>query len=222
MVTLVILPGWRQTKEDWAVAASRFSGINVIILELPGFGKTPLIDDAWGVPEYSDYVNEKIEKLRLDNIVLLGHSFGGRIASYIASQQPAWLKGLILYGAPCLYRPTLKAKLLSKIAPFAKKLGFSKKLSRNKELLEADNAGLGKIFRKTVGFDQTELLPKINATTLLLWGRNDTEAPLRLAQEMHTLIPNNTLEIIDNSGHHVHIDNQYIFYGKVKAFLDTL
>jgi len=222
MVTLVILPGWRQTKEDWAVAASRFSGINVIVLELPGFGQTPLIGDTWGIPEYSDYVNEKIEKLRLDNIVLLGHSFGGRIASYIASQQPAWLKGLILYGAPCLYRPTLKIKSIILLAKLAKILGIRRKFYKNSDLSKADSTGLGKIFRKTVGFDQTELLPKINANTLLLWGRNDTEAPLRLAKEMHKLIPRNTLEIIDNSGHHVHIDNQYIFYGKVKAFLDTL
>jgi len=104
----------------------------------------------------------------------------------------------------------------------AKILGIRRKFYKNSDLSKADSTGLGKIFRKTVGFDQTELLPKINANTLLLWGRNDTEAPLRLAKEMHKLIPRNTLEIIDNSGHHVHIDNQYIFYGKVKAFLVTL
>jgi len=222
MVTLVILPGWRQTKEDWAVAASRFSGINVIILELPGFGKTPLIDDAWGVPEYANYTKTKVEELKTDNIVLLGHSFGGRIASFIASQRPTWLKGLILYGAPCLYRPTLRIKGMIALAKIAKLLGIRKKFIKNNNLSNADNAGLGKIFRKTVGFDQTTLLRKINAKTLLLWGRNDIEAPLRLAQEMHSLIPHNILEVIDNSGHHVHIDNQYIFYGKVKAFLDTL
>lgn len=222
MRTLVILPGWGQATGDWTVAASNFTDVKTVIIELPGFGDTPLLDENWGIPEYAAYVLTKIEDLNATDIILLGHSFGGRIASYLASQKPTWLKALILYGAPCIYRPALKTKLLVRLAKVAKKLGFSSKLSRNTELQEADNKGMGKIFRKTISFDQTTLLPNIEVPTLLLWGENDTEAPLRIGKEIHTLIPNNKLEIIDNAGHNLHIDNQYIFYGKIKNFLETL
>jgi pimeloyl-ACP methyl ester carboxylesterase len=163
----------------------------------------------------------KIERLNRDDIILLGHSFGGRIAAHLAAQKPRWLKALILYGAPCIYRPSVKTKILNRMAKVAKKLGFSKKLSKNKELLDADKEGLGKIFRKAISFDQTKTLPQIEVETLLLWGNDDTEAPLRLAHEIHTLIPHNQLEIIDNAGHNLHTNNPNIFYGKLKKFISS-
>ncbi|MCC7304414.1 alpha/beta fold hydrolase [bacterium] len=222
MTTLVMVPGWEQTLGDWEHMKTPFSDYKVVIIELPGFGKTPLVDENWSIPEYADYVLNKIQELGKQDIVLLGHSFGGRIASYIASSQPPWLKGLVLYGSPSIYRPSLKVKALTKIAKIAKKLGFSKKLSRNAELLEADAKGMGKIYRNAILSDQTLLLPKITVPTLLLWGNQDIEASPELAKEMHLLIPNSTLEIIENAGHNLHIFNQYIFYGKIKNFLQTL
>ena len=126
--TLVILHGWGHSKNQWNFFINRFDEGNVVIFDLPGFGEEKLIDQNWGIPEYSMWAKAKIESLGEKNVVLLGHSFGGRIAGYIASENPPWLKGLILYGSPSLYRPGKKVRFKILVAKFLKGLGFSKKI----------------------------------------------------------------------------------------------
>lgn len=227
---IVILHGWGHSKEYWGDFARRFSdgGFDgkVVALDLPGFGSEPLVSFEWGIPEYARWVEERIANLgggKEGEIILLGHSFGGRVSGFIASERPTWLKGLILYGAPCLYRPKFSTRVKIRAAKFLKKAGICKKYSGNEELREAESAGMGTIFRKAVTFDETDLLPKITAPTLLAWGANDVrEAPLRIAKEMHALISPSELVIMDGAGHNAHLENPTLFYGIVKKFIEKI
>ncbi len=219
--TIVILPGWGHGRESWTDFFGRFE--DATTLELPGFGSEPLISNTWSVPEYADWVRGKVVNMGTTNVILLGHSFGGRVASLLASERPEWLRGLILYGAPCIYRPTLSVRLEIALARIVKTLGLAKLLEqfRNADLKQADERGIGTIFRRTVGFDQTAMLPHIEAPTLLLWGEYDDSAPVRLAYEMKTLVPNARLSILPGLGHNAHIENPTLFYGTVKRFLEN-
>ena len=209
---LIILHGWRHDKSKWDGFIQYFEPNEVLVFDLPGFGEEKLIDSSWGIPEYSMWVKEKIEALGESNLILLGHSFGGRIAGYIASENPAWLKGLILYGSPLLYRPVATIRIKIKIAKLLKGLGFSK---TNQDMMYP-------IFKRVVIFDETKLLPKITAPTLLLWGDNDTEAPIIIAKEAHALIPDSQLTIMQDVGHNAHLENQNLFYGIIKKFINDL
>lgn len=222
--TIVILHGWGQDSTTWTkfidIAQAKFK---VLSLDLPGFGTEPLISDAWGIPEYATWVEDKIKQSKLSDIVLIGHSFGGRIGSYIAAKNPKWLKKLVLYGAPVIYRPSISVQVKKWVAPKLKKLGlgFLKKFMGNKELMEADEKSLGKIFRTIVTFDQTERAKNISLPTLLLWGKNDTVVPLRIADELKTIIPGSNLEVIPFGDHNIHIHNPHLFYGIVKKFIES-
>jgi len=209
---LVILHGWKHDKSKWKDFVGQFAADKVLVFDLPGFGDEKLIDAGWGIPEYSAWAKKKIEDLKEDNIVLLGHSFGGRIAGYIASERPEWLKGLILYGSPSLYRPKTIVGLKIRVAKLLKKLGFSRK-------------GMDEmypIFKRAVTFDQTKTLPKIAVSTLLLWGEHDTDVPVSIAKEIQTLIPDSKLITMQDAGHNAHFDNPNLFYGIVKKFIDGL
>jgi pimeloyl-ACP methyl ester carboxylesterase len=225
--TIVILHGWGHRKEYWSDFIRQCEGGGfrgeVIALDLPGFGREPLVSPEWGIPEYAQWTIEKIVSLKKENVILLGHSFGGRISGYIASERPAWLRGLILYGAPCLYRPKFSTKMKICVAKFLKKMGVRKTYSGNDELREADRVGMGAIFRKAVVVDESELLPKIIVPTLLVWGAGDTiEAPRRIAEEMHALISSSELVIMDGVGHNAHLENPTLFYGIVKKFIQKI
>lgn len=223
MAQIVILPGWMQTSLDWKQTIESLPQHKCTVIDLPGFGITPLTSSDWGVPEYAEYVLSIILSKKYTDVILIGHSFGGRIAAHLASQKPAWLKALVLYGAPCLYRPLAKTKFLIKLAKLAKKIGLKGKgFIKNPELADADNKGMGTVFRKIVGFDQTSSLTSISIPTLLLWGKYDPEAPLRIGEEIHTLIPQNTLEVIDDAGHHLHLTHPYLFYAKITHFIENL
>src|SRR3989344_5991206 len=105
---LVILHGWGQNSQNWHEIAEKIN-INTNLIDLPGFGTEKLISNKWTITDYSNWVVKKINTD--DDTILLGHSFGGRIAAEIASKNPKWLKALILTGAPCLYRPNIQSKL---------------------------------------------------------------------------------------------------------------
>ncbi len=222
---LVVLHGWGHDKSFWTDFVSRFRDGEVLVLELPGCGEEPLVSDTWGVPEYAAWVREKIAALQDHNIALMGHSFGGRVAGLVASERPPWLRGLILYAAPCLYRPKPSTRVKIAAAKALKHLGVKKILKGkyiNEELKEADEVGLGAIFRKIIVFDETKALPKIAVPTLLIWGGKDTYPPLSMAREMQALISGSTLRIMEHEGHNAHLENPTFFYGIVKQFLGTL
>ena len=81
------------------------------------------------------------------------------------------------------------------------------------------NHGLQRIFRRVVSFDETDLVQRIVLPTLLLWGEHDVEVPLRIAQELHTLISGAVLEVMPAAGHSAHLEQPTLFYGILQQFL---
>jgi pimeloyl-ACP methyl ester carboxylesterase len=201
----------------------------VVLIDLPGFGAEPLASDLWGMPEYAAWAKEKIAALcgggHESDVILLGHSFGGRIAGLIASENPPWLKALVLYAAPCLYRPRLAWRAKVAAAKVLKRLGAKKIIGdryASEDLRWADANGLGKIFRRIVVFDDTDALRKIAVPTLLVWGGKDDYPPLAIGREMQSLISGSILRIMEHEGHNAHLENPTLFYGIIKQFLQGL
>jgi pimeloyl-ACP methyl ester carboxylesterase len=224
VLEILILHGWGQDKSLWEVNVKQLKHIaKTKAIDLPGFGKEPLVSTHWGIPEYAHWVGNYIKENKLKEVVLIGHSFGGRIAGYLASQNPSWLKYLIVEGSPLLYRPTKQTIWRIKLYKAMKRFlpASIRHLFYAGELQDAHNRNLGTIFRNVVNFDQTKIIKKIKVPTLIIWGGNDTTVPLYVAQEIHSLIPKSELTVIRNAGHTAHLDNPNLFYGSVRHFIQT-
>ncbi len=232
---LIILPGWEQDRSHWQSVLSKLETVTAVrVLELPGFGSEPLIDDNWGVPEYTQWVYQKLQQLPSTrdfaepNLIFLGHSFGGRVAHYLACKyQPQWLKGLILYAAPILYRPNWLTRLqnyLSKVGNFLGLLKLVpnriKKLFYSDDLQRSQQSGKEKILRQVVAFDQTDFLTQNTYPTVLLWGEQDSVVPLNMAKELHAKLSHSRLIVLPKQGHHFHLTNPTLFYGTIKQILE--
>lgn len=224
--TIVLLHGWKRDRTYWSNLEKELSSkYAVISWDLPGFGNEPLIDDNWSIPEYALWVNEKIkQELPNKKIILLGHSFGGRVASYLASSQPQYLLALILYASPSLYRPTSQIKrkiqaykILKRILPKSFLQSFKSDDQKNVE-----NTSLEKIFRKTIPFDQTEELKKINVPTYIIQGDKDVSVRIEVANEMHELIKNSEEIIVPNATHFLHLENPILFNGIIKKIISEI
>lgn len=225
MKTIIVLHGWRHSRDQWEDFKNALAeDAKVITFDLPGFGVEPKPPFAWGIPEYKEWAKKKIEEVRDDNeVILLGHSFGGRIAGLIASERPSWLKALVLYGSPSIRRPSIKIKFKIKVAKVMKRLGLKTKIVRpHSDLQIADESGMGDILRKIIEFDMTKELPMISVPTLLVWGKHDVPVPLRIANEIHSLIPDSKLIIMENVGHNAHMENPTLFYGIIKKFIKNI
>lgn len=67
--------------------------------------------------------------------------------------------------------------------------------------------------------DYSRLLSEVRAPTLICAGRHDPEAPLPCSEELARGIPGSRLEIFENSGHMIHLEEPGLFRTEVSGFL---
>lgn len=221
-MNLVILHGWGHSGAMWQGFINKFHDHKVIFIGLPGFGEEKLISNNWNVADYADWVLLKLKSMGIKNTIIIGHSFGGKVATEIAIKDPSIVKKLVLVAAPVLRRPALTTKLHIKANKIIKNMFLSKaiKIQTNSEYKEANANNLGAVFVNSVNYDATSKLPKLKAPTLIIWGDSDKDAPLRIGKEMHRLIPNSKLEILKNTGHNIYLENPNILYGLINKFIN--
>ena len=101
--TVVALHGWARDGTDFSTIVS---GMDAVCLHLPGFGPAPAPDTVWGSEDYAELVAEAIAAFA--PVVIVGHSFGGRVATRLAARRPDLVRGLVLTGVPLvrLHPPT--------------------------------------------------------------------------------------------------------------------
>lgn len=220
MKNLVIIPGWGGTKASWQkfidLAAVDFE-INFI--SLPCSDDLPCPDKVWGVEEYSDHVKNKISLLNLEDVILLGHSFGGQIAVNLAANNPQLVSKLILSGAAVL-RPdyVFRRMLFSTIARIGKLILSLPILCRFEKLAKkilykaADSPDYEKtegikreIFKKVIRQSQINILDKLSLPTLIIWGSDDSYVPLKEGKKLAGLIAGSELKVIEKGKHGLHI-----------------
>lgn len=232
---LVILPGWEGSKTSWEnfinLAQNDFE---VYCLDLPCFGQELCPHEVWGVAEYAEFVRQKIKELHLNKPILLGHSFGGQIAAYLAANGSAEFSRLILSGASAI-RPKRSFKrfifsLMAKVGkiffslPLLKNLTapaqkFLYRLADSPDYSSASGVQR-EIFKKIIRQDLTEELKSIKMPTLIVWGALDSYVPLTSGKKIAALIPNSNLEIIAGGKHGLHLQMPEKLYSIVKKFLE--
>jgi pimeloyl-ACP methyl ester carboxylesterase len=210
--TLLILPGWKRSVNEWIpVAKSLANKYKVILLDLPGFGITAMPKSTFGVFEYADFVQKFLGKLKIDKCIVLGHSFGGRLAIVLASESGT-VKKLVLVDSGGIEQKSLYAKLmqiLRKIlAPFFLILPVSVKNKIGSVIGSVDYKTSGemrKIFVKIVNQNLRIYLPKIKIPTVIIWGDKDNQLPVSETKIFKQEIVGSKVRIIWGAGHDPHI-----------------
>jgi pimeloyl-ACP methyl ester carboxylesterase len=88
----------------------------------------------------------------------------------------------------------------------------------SRDYLEASETMRG-TFRAVIATDLTERLPRIRASTLLLWGGQDEDTPLWMAKRMEELIPDAGLVVLEGAGHYSYADAPGQFGAVARQFL---
>lgn len=233
---VVLMHGWGCNRTTLASIEKvvRELGRPVVNVDFPGFGESSEPPSVWGVEEYNAAFTELMQKLGVgDDAVLLGHSFGGRVALLYASRHK--VGKLILVDAAGV-KPRRSMKYYLKVYSFkAKKhllrllLGRQKAEERLNQLRakagSSDYASasprMRQILSKVVNEDLKAVMPKIDAPTLLIWGENDTATPLSDARTMERLIPGAALVSFPGCGHYSFLDNPRQFAAVLTSFLQS-
>lgn len=224
---LLILHGWGSSSDSWREVQRMLveNGCQVIVPDLPGFGKTqaPLPrrslggggEEVWGVEEYTEFVNQFAEKLGVEKFILAGHSFGGQTAIQFAVQHPEKVEKLVLIAAAGVRRtPGVAKKLVmtvAKLVSFLLYLVPFEDLRNNiknamymaihrRDYMKTQGI-MRDVFKKVITQDLTAKFSKISVPTLLIWGDKDEMTPIQDAYLMQELIPDSKLEVIPGAKH---------------------
>lgn len=221
---LIILPGWGGSHETWQnfVSAVGKNFDNIMVIDLPCFGAVPCPTEIWGVPDYVEYVKTEIGKLNYSGkTILLGHSFGGQVATSLVVENPDIVDALILSGAAVI-RPkhslrriffgavakigkiVFKLPLIEKLSVFGKTILYRAVGSKDYN----DSTGIKReIFKKVIRYNIGKSIAKITIPTLILWGEKDRYIPLKYGHKLHRAIPSATIHIVKKGGHGLHMHN---------------
>ena len=66
--------------------------------------------------------------------------------------------------------------------------------------------------------DTSDLLPKIESPTLLLWGQEDRRSPIDIAKQFQEAIPDAELAVIERAGHLSNMEQPEAFHAHVRSF----
>ena len=208
---VVLLHGWGQNIAMMKPIGDRLQkNHRITILDFPGFGESEEPKTALTVYDYCEILEELLKKLKVKKPVIMGHSFGGRIAIIYASRNE--VEKVVLFGSPCIrkeVKPNLKLRMLKslkKIPGINKLEGFAKNHMGSRDYKNASEI-MKKILVNVVNEDLSEYAKKINVPTLLIWGDRDTEAPVEDAKELEKIIPDAGLIVLPNSTHYAYLEN---------------
>jgi len=114
---ILLLHGWGQNIEMMKPIGDNFSDrFRITILDFPGFGESEEPKEPWTIEKYSYLIEEFIKKTSIKKPIIMGHSFGGRVAIKYSANHP--IEKLILFGSPCIREKrelSLSVKILKKI-----------------------------------------------------------------------------------------------------------
>lgn len=226
---LVFIHGWGGTKKSWEKNVSKLSrSHDCIALDLPGFGDSQTPDKPWDTFEYAEFLKEFIKTLGLEDPVLIGKSFGARVAIAYASKWPQSVKKLILVSAAGIEEKSIALrtqivivqilKFLFSILPGVNEEPLRKLFYRAKGIQE-ESKYKREVKKLVTNQDLREILPLIKAKTLIIWGSEDQVLPVRYAEEIKEGIKNAELNIIDQGDHWVHQKYADEFNQRVIDFL---
>jgi pimeloyl-ACP methyl ester carboxylesterase len=231
-----LLHGWGANidlfKGLMEVLSARYT---VVAADMPGFGGTAEPPGPWNVDDYTDLMIEFIAGFKPGRVILLGHSFGGRVIIKMMNRDglPFEVEKIILTGSAGI-RPKRSLQYKLKVASYKigkAVLGLAPVRWLFPEALEdfrrragsADYAAASPVMRQTlvrvVNEDLTGLLGSIRAPVLLVWGVNDTATPLADGLLMEKIIPDAGLVRIAEAGHYAFLEQPFVFHRVMKSFL---
>lgn len=211
---VLALHGWARSHRDFDAVLAPPGGpaLDAVAVDLPGFGATPPPDGVWGSADYARCVAELVDELVADlaaPVVVVGHSFGGRVAVRLAAARPELVHGLVLTGVPLVRlappaRPARRFRVVRALHR-AGLVGEARMEAARRRFGSADYAAaqgiMRQVFVHTVGESYEADLDALACPVHLVWGDDDTTVPLAVAEAVAARVASADLTVCPGAGH---------------------
>jgi len=200
---VLALHGWGRNRADFQRV---LEGLDGLALDLPGFGASPPPEHPIGTAGYADLLQPVLAEFATPPVVV-GHSFGGRVAVTLAARSP--VSALVLTGVPLLGWATRKnPRLVFRMLRAAHRIGVI-----SEQRMEAIRGRYGSLdYRAATGVmrgvlvrvvaeSYTDLLAGLDVPIHLVWGGDDREVPVTVAEQALPLLRHGRLTVVPGTGH---------------------
>lgn len=220
---VLALHGWGRTHADFTAALGPKAAdgpLAVVAPDLPGFGATPPPPLPWGSAQYAAALLALFAsaapghppgegELRAPAVVV-GHSFGGRVAVALAAEHPDLVGALVLTGVPQLVRigprrrPPAAYRVLRAMRR-ARLVSEGRVEQARQRYGSADYRAAQGVMRGVLVQALSEgyeaYLDRLRCPVEFLWAQDDTAAPVAVAEAAAERVPGSTLTLCGAVGH---------------------
>lgn len=240
---MVIIHGFLGMSDNWKTISSQFAalGFQVHALDMRNHGKS-FHSSAFNYEVMVQDVKDYLDFHHLDNIILLGHSMGGKVVMLFASQYPNRVDKLIVADIGPKHYPPHHHKILAALNA----VDFSQNPSRTdvetifsiyisdfgtkqfllKNLYRITPEKLGYRFNLKVFNEKIEEIGMALPTnahflgdTLVLRGDKSDYVLDADFEQIYFHFPMAIIKTIPNSGHWLHVENPNTFFYEVQKFI---
>jgi pimeloyl-ACP methyl ester carboxylesterase len=205
--------------------------------DLPGHGRSSGVEGLRTIEDYAAFTLAFLDALRLDSVVIAGHSMGGAIAMELALRHPARVGALVLVAtAPKFDIPkdrieTWRAVTMGRASQPFNNDGYSPKTITTKP--EIIREGWGEQIQTDprvrwgdmVACSQVDLrdrISQLDKPTLILAGADDSITPTPEAEFLRSRIKGARLEVVPDAGHRLTTERPDVANTAIEKFLDEL
>jgi pimeloyl-ACP methyl ester carboxylesterase len=208
--TILALHGWGRDRAD---LLGSLTGRQVVAPDLPGFGASPPPPEPWGAGRYADLVARMLTSADLAPVVVVGHSFGGRVAAHLAADHAHLVDGVVFVGAPLLRLasparsplPYRLARRLRRLRLVPESWLDSMRQRYGSTDYRAATGVMRAVLVTVVNEDYRDELARISCPVGFCWGSDDTAARPQVAEDAARIVDRCvSIDIVDDAGHDVH------------------
>lgn len=196
----------------------------VILFEMPGFGLSPENLQTQDMPQMAATMVKAAAGIGLDRFHLMGSSFGGKVALWLAVQQPASVLALMLE-APAAIRPEGSQPVSGTPEQIAQRLyGHPERMPPEPVMDPGQVEQATALVRRLRGSDRDTVLEdrlrKLVIPTLVVFGTLDRVTPPEMGRIYKALMPGSHLVFVYDAGHLIAAERPEAFVEVVADFLE--
>ena len=239
---IFILHGLFGSSDNWITFGRKLAEkYQLVLVDLRNHGQSPH-SETWDYSSMSGDIHNLAENLGMDQIILLGHSMGGKVGMTLAGEFPGFLKKLIVADISPKYYPIRHRKIIDgllginlqqiksrkdadiELARYVTETGIRQFLLKNLERdpnqgfkwklnLEIINNHLENVGAATIPSN------RISIPALFIRGINSDYINDEDIMEIRKYYSNSRVESIGNAGHWLHAEQPLAFENTVNEFL---
>lgn len=243
---IILLHGLFGSKSQWSSFGNLLAkhGYHVIILDLPGYGKsTDFPEEDYAIEKQVELLDQFVTKLHINQFAIAGNSMGGLIAAEYAKKYPEKITSLAFIGSPLgITTPKLsktqtllnrgenpfipiteeqfhrEMALLFTTPPKLENEQIKKRVAQYRKEEEKDLRIWNTVQKSSVLLNKPT---DISIPTLIIWGDNDHVFDVSGADILKNNIKSSELIIIKNGSHIPFIEDPKLIAKYYLGFLKS-